>query len=235
MTLKGTLESKATLVVLTLSLVAVLGFVIVAAIKHNDQDRGAQTGKGGSQEGAIQVEQGGARDKDSDAGQIEVAYSASYAFDAEDERQLIGTATNVFVGRVRDRLGTEELPASGPYPGPPVTRFEVKVLQNIKGEAGDTVTVAQGGGYDERVNKAITVQGDSLLDPGQVYLLVVNHVPEKGWYRISAQPFGDRLIKDDVQREELVNEFRMAANNQAIPSPENPGETVELKPAKAGQ
>ncbi len=37
-----------------------------------------------------------------------------YAFDAKGKRKLVGYATNVFVGRVAEEVGSEGAPLSGP-------------------------------------------------------------------------------------------------------------------------
>ena len=55
---------------------------------------------------------------DGDVVNVEV----DYAIEPTDERQLVGSATNVFVGRVIGRVGAEGAPLSGPgetfCPGP---------------------------------------------------------------------------------------------------------------------
>jgi len=57
-----------------------------------------------------------------------------YAFEPTDERQLVGFATNVFVGRVVGKVGAEGAHVFGPQDAViPRTQFSVAVLENIKG------------------------------------------------------------------------------------------------------
>jgi hypothetical protein len=123
---------------------------------------------------------------------------ADYAFEPSDKRQLVGFATNVFVGRVVEKVGAEGAPLSGPgdevVPRP---QFSVEVLKNIKGDLSGQVTVS-----------------DPLLKPGQEYLFVTSYVREEGWYAIVAQPFGDVRIEDSQQRADLVEKFEQAHEEQ---------------------
>lgn len=96
-----------------------------------------------------------------EGGQIEGAY----AFDVSDKRRLVGFADNAFVGRVVERVGTDdpasvELPTDGRVAsedeqvaaaaaGIVSTQFSVEVLENIKGKLEGTVTVSQVGGQVE--------------------------------------------------------------------------------------
>src|SRR3712207_1408551 len=75
-----------------------------------------------------------------------VNVEVDYAFEPTDERQLVGFATNVFVGRVAGKVGAEGAPLSGPGDQVmPRTQFAVAVLENIKGDLTGKVTVSQTG------------------------------------------------------------------------------------------
>jgi hypothetical protein len=79
-----------TIVRLSLALAVVgLGFVVYAILAQ---------GSPGTDGGAINVK-------------------VDYAFEPTDERQLVGFATNVFVGRVIGKVGAEGAPLSGPREG----------------------------------------------------------------------------------------------------------------------
>lgn len=98
-----------------------------------------------------------------------------YAFDAKGKRKLVGYATNVFVGRVAEEVGSEGAPLSGPREKVlPRTQFSIEVSRNIKGGTGETVTVSQAGGYDEEGREA-QVEGDGPLKPGQEYLFSTSY------------------------------------------------------------
>jgi hypothetical protein len=104
----------------------------------------------------------------SDAGSSDM--EVRYAFDAMDPRELVGFATNVFVGQVVEETGSEGASLSGPGErAVPRTQFSVEVLKNVKGDVEGTVTVSQTGGYDEEEGREVRVEGDSLLQPGKKY------------------------------------------------------------------
>jgi hypothetical protein len=144
---------------------------------------------------------------DGDVVNVEV----DYAIEPTDERQLVGTATNVFVGRVIGKAGAEGAPLSGPGDRVvPRTQFSVVVLENIKGDLGGEVTVSQTGGYDKSVGHEVRIEGDPILKPGQELLFATSYNPEEGWYTIAAQPFGTVPIEDQQQRTDLVERFEQA-------------------------
>lgn len=144
-----------------------------------------------------------------------VNLQVDYAFEPTDERQLVGFATNVFVGRVVGKAGAEGAPVSGPRGAViPRTQFSVAVLKNIKGNLGGKVTVSQTGGYDKSVGREVRVEGDPLLKPGQVLLFATSYNPEERWYTIAAQPFGTVLIESGQQRTYLVEKFELAREQQ---------------------
>jgi hypothetical protein len=138
-----------------------------------------------------------------------------YAFEPSNERQLVGFATNDFVGRVVEKVGAEGGPLSGPGDeAVPRTQFSVEVLKNIKGDLSGQVTVSQTGGYDKAESGEVRVEGDPLLKPGQEHLFVTSYVREEDWYALIAQPFGDVRIEDRQQRADLVEIVEQAREEQ---------------------
>lgn len=139
----------------------------------------------------------------------------NYAIEPTDERELVGFATHVFVGRVVEKVGSEGAPLSGPGGEiVPRTQFSVAVLKNIKGDLSGEVTVSQTGGYDLAEGRLVRVEGDPLLKPGQQRLFATTYDEGEGWYAIAAQPFGDVPIRGKGQREELVQRFAKAREAQ---------------------
>ena len=148
---------------------------------------------------------------DGDVVNVEV----DYAIEPTDERQLVGSATNVFVGRVIGKVGAEGAPLSGPGERVvPRTQFSVVVLENIKGDLGGEVTVSQTGGYDKSVGREVLIEGDPILKPDQELLFATSYNPEEGWYTIAAQPFGTVPIEDERRRTDLVERFEKAREQQ---------------------
>jgi len=142
-----------------------------------------------------------------------------------DDKELIGDAHNVFVGRVINNLGVAN------YLGT-ITRFEVEVVHNIKGMLSGTVTVAQDGGVvggrvyivvdGEAVSPASAV-GNYLLQPGQTYLLATRTSNETNWYRLIPHPNARAMISQNptlssTQLKALAkNDLRVQALETAYP------------------
>ncbi len=134
-----------------------------------------------------------------------------YAFDVTDPKKLVGSATNVFVGRVIEKTGSEGTPLSGPGEKVvPQTQFSVEVLNNVKGNLKGTVTVDRIGGYDEEEGREVNVAGDRQLEPGREYMFSTNRDRKKGWYAVVAQPFGNVPVEDEAQRAEIEERFERA-------------------------
>lgn len=147
------------------------------------------------------------------------------AFDAGDERQLVGFADNVFVGRVTERVGSEAFvgpvpesrdSAEGPPATTPRTQFSVEVLDEIKGTLPDTVTVSQQGGRVEQDAVAL-VEGDPILQPGQTVLFATRFDEREGWHQITSAKYGDVRIEGPEERARVVDTFEDAEENQIDP------------------
>lgn len=151
-----------------------------------------------------------------------VFMGASYAFDAEDERKLVGASENVFLGRVVEKSGTEliegtpEPPGVPDAPGVPDTQFSVEVLRTVKGDLTGNVTVSQHGGYDPASGQEMVVEDDHLLRPGGVYMFSTNYDPQRDWQQIVAGPFGNVGADTQDERNTLVQTFTEAHKNQVL-------------------
>ena len=144
-------------------------------------------------------------------GGTEFAYSeALYSFNVTDDRELVGIAHNVFVGKVIAQTGT----TTDPYLQ---TQFSVEVLENIKGNLTGTVTVNQKGGYENIEGKQylIITKDDKLLEPDETYLFVTR-VSDFGGHLL-VPVYGDLLIKDQTDRQDKMERFKRAFA-QEIPS-----------------
>ena len=153
----------------------------------------------------------------------------AFAFDVNDERQLVGAASNVFLGRVEREAGSKGLEVPGdPEVDQATTQFSVEVLENIKGDLSGTVTVSQRGGYveyvadrgpqkGERVRELVLFENHPLLRPGQKVLFVTNHDAANGWYYIVALNYGAIRVEGKEQRKEVVERFKKAEKEQVDP------------------
>jgi hypothetical protein len=129
----------------------------------------------------------------------------SSAFDLSDTRQLVGWGDNVFIGKVLVQDGTKSLD------GIPETQFKVEVTDNIKGEFDGTVIVNQQGGYKEQ--ELILVENDQLLKEGQSYLFVTKYLEEENWHTL-VPVYGDILITNEDEKEELIEKYTTAYENE---------------------
>ena len=124
----------------------------------------------------------------------------------DDDRVLVGASHIVFVGKV--------IKKSGQTPGEagPLTQFEVQVVQNIKGNLTDTVTMNQEGGYENGILSL--VENQPLLIPGTTYLLSAR-TDGKGNYLVLPFARGRLVVSTDASltKEQLIS---VAAKDQNV-------------------
>jgi hypothetical protein len=144
------------------------------------------------------------------AGNIE----ALSAIDPQDERELVGFADGVFVGRVVEQTGSEDLANTIPGTSIPQTQFQVEVFDEVKGALPSMVTVNQQGGYVAQAGGVVTVEEDPLLEPGGEYLFATRHDEKNGWESIVSPGAGSQRIESAEERRQLVDEFEKATRNQ---------------------
>lgn len=160
-----------------------------------------------------------------------------YGFEVRDERQLVGDADNVFVGRVLKQVGSEEplyttTGDPGVAPASPKTRFSIEVEENIKGDLSGAVEVNQDGGYatfvategpeeGKRLKSIVLFENDPLLEPGRRYVFVTNFDPERGHQQISTPGYGKVPVGDEPDEKAhgpLVGKFKKAHKEQIDPA-----------------
>ena len=148
-------------------------------------------------------------------GECEYAAIVEHAFSGSDDTDLVGFADDVFVGRVKERVGsTGGVTPARPYGS---TRFSVEVLENVKGGLGGTVTVSQEGSFDTERGCLMLAEDDPLLEPGQEVVFFTRRDEGRGWHQIVTPGYGDVRIEDRGHREELVRRFEKARKNQTDP------------------
>lgn len=141
-------------------------------------------------------------------------------FDPTDDRRLIGFATDVFFGRVVERVEAEPPPAVGPGPDIPEARFAVEVGEPIKGEPMAAVVVNQKIGIREEDDASNSFECGPLLEPGREYLFVTRYVEVEGLYDIVGQSYGAIEIDDEKEREEVKQRYERAVAEEIPSSPE---------------
>lgn len=118
--------------------------------------------------------------------------SASYAFDINDLRKLVGCCSNVFVGYVEEMTGTS-YDASLPR-----TCYDVTVVDNIKGELplDSVVKVQKTGGLTKDSSAYVIFEDDSLPEAGNYYLFSVKFSEGDDFYVASG--INTSALIDDV-------------------------------------
>jgi len=142
-----------------------------------------------------------------------------FAYQFEDDRQLIGYASDVFLGRVTAQVGSQGIGSSIPGDVIPQTQFSVEVQTVIKGQPPAVVTVSQGSGVDSDTGETVLINGDPLLQPGETVLFATNHEPDRGWYTIVGGGFGAARASSAGDAAALVTRFQQAAVNAFVPQP----------------
>ncbi|WP_340819982.1 hypothetical protein [Methanolobus sp. WCC4] len=133
-----------------------------------------------------------------------------YVINVSDDRELVGSSSDIFIGKVIEQDGT----STEPYLQ---TRFSVEVIETIKGNATGNVIVKQFGGYEYVfVWKYLTLaEDDELLQPGETYLFVTRGDDESGY--TFAPTYGNLLIEDQEDHQQKKLRFQKAFAEE-IPS-----------------
>jgi hypothetical protein len=103
--------------------------------------------------------------------------AASYVTDINDPRKLSGFSSDIFIGKVVEKSG------SNPTGAIPETRFDVQVIETLKGKAVGKVMVNQQAGFDEN-GDFFTIDGDRMLIPGNIYLFATVYDSVHDWYTL---------------------------------------------------
>ena len=153
--------------------------------------------------------------------------STSYVTDIHDPRKLSGFSSDIFIGEVIEKSGSQQTGVI------PETRFEVQVIEGLKGNAAGKVTVNQQAGYDEDGN-FFTIDGDQILVPGKIYLFATVYDPAHDRYtlvpnvgdvpltvkeQISATGYGN--ITYDETSQKIIEEMKKGIENEILFDPEN--------------
>jgi hypothetical protein len=153
--------------------------------------------------------------------------SVHYAFDASDERKLVGYSDAVVVGVVSSLSSEEPLKSTIPGDETPQRQYAVEVSRVISGAEDlserQTITVNQLVGEDPETGELRGVEGvsaghdsqDSILREDGEYLFALKRNERLGYYDISAQPHGNVPLTDNPERERIVEEFELAAEDPA--------------------
>lgn len=143
-----------------------------------------------------------------------------YPADPADDHTLLGASHNVFIGKVLAQTGNKETEIG------PRTQYQVQVIDNIKGNLNDVVTVDMLGGYDKEGKSVFVEEGsvageDPLFQPGTTYLFATRYNAQENWYTVIAHPNARTILSKDnslpiqalgalAERDEKVKKFEAA-------------------------
>lgn len=121
-----------------------------------------------------------------------------------DDRALVAYADHVFLGHVTRALGFSP---SGTLPQ---TRFEVSVIQQIKGTLPPTVTLTQIGGTD-RFGNTWVIKEEPLLALGMVYLFATRTAEDPHFGHRPIPESGRIAAPTHERQQRLVERFARVA------------------------
>ncbi|PDO09356.1 MAG: hypothetical protein BLM47_13000 [Candidatus Reconcilbacillus cellulovorans] len=130
-----------------------------------------------------------------------------YAFDITDKELLVGWADNVFIGTVLKKEKEIKDDVS------PLSIYEVKVEENIKGNLYGNIKISHRGGYDNDKKVLFRFEGDDYLKVGAKYLFVSRYDSETSTHRIVPVE-GDIALDSKEKEQKVKKEFERAKVNQ---------------------
>lgn len=146
--------------------------------------------------------------KKNDITNLDITYvSASYAVDMTNPKEVVGLCSNVFVGYIEEMTETYYI-SDFPY-----TRYNVKVISNIKGELplDTTVRINKEGGIAKDESSYIFLQNDSLPEEGKYYIFNVRKRIEDDSY--TASGINTVILIDDVNIQPLTNDISFESSS----------------------
>lgn len=119
-------------------------------------------------------------------------------FNPDNLEELVGNSENVFIGEVIENVGSDRIDETLPR-----TQFQVKVVENIKGELRGNVIVNQHIGYFNYKGESGEEQfglekfeGQEFLQEGKTYIFSSLFQADKGWHNLHPVQ-GEVLINED--------------------------------------
>jgi hypothetical protein len=112
------------------------------------------------------------------------------AADVSQDTILMGTAHNVFAGKVITEAGVTDSPTG------PRTQYSIEVVSNIKGEVNGVLAVEQEGGMKDGTQYVIE-NAFPMLEVGSTYLLATRYNESAHTYLIIAHQNAVKLLTSD--------------------------------------
>lgn len=146
--------------------------------------------------------------KKSDLANLSTEYvSASYVVNMDEPEEVVGLCNNVFVGYIEEMIDTYYDLAL------PLTRYNVRVIKDIKGDlpTDTTVQVNKEGGISEDGSYYILFEDDFLPDEGGCYIFNVLARKEDNSY--TASGVNTVISINDIDIQNLTNDTNSNKSN----------------------
>lgn len=140
--------------------------------------------------------------KSIDVTKLDTKYvSAMYVVDMKNPEEVVGISSNVFIGYVEEMTGTDYI-SNFPY-----TRYNVKVIDNIKGElqVDATIQLNKEGGISEDRSCYLLYENDFLPDEEKYYIFNVRERSEDGSY--TASGMNTVVLLDDIDLQSVTEDI----------------------------
>lgn len=152
--------------------------------------------------------------------------SAFWGYDTSTPEKAIGCSDYTFIAKVNKILRTEYThinPTKTKTLSTPYTIYEIKVIENIKGELDTSkpIEFKQFGGLEEDGKSYTFIEGGSLLNEGEYYIIMARTWAERSGEDIeTSNP--DTIISlgkdyNPLARNNIVAQYKLAYENEQIP------------------
>lgn len=152
--------------------------------------------------------------------------SAFWGYDTSTPEKAIGCSDYTFVAKVNKILRTEYThinPTEAKTLSTPYTIYEIEVVENIKGELDTSkpIEFKQFGGLEEDGKSYTFIEGGSLLNEGEYYIIMASTWANKNGEDIeTSNP--DTIVSlgkdyNTFARNNTVAQYKLAYENEQVP------------------
>ncbi|MBE5967951.1 MAG: hypothetical protein E7255_13475 [Lachnospiraceae bacterium] len=157
---------------------------------------------------SIAISSYGCSKKSDDTTDLDITYvSPSYVVDMNNPKEVVGLCTNVFVGYTEEMTGTSYR-LEMPY-----TCYNVKVIDNIKGDLplDSTIKLNKEGGISKDSSYYIFLENDYLPDVGKYYVFNTRERIEDNSY--TASGVNCVVLIDDIDMQSDISDIKPDNSN----------------------
>ena len=152
--------------------------------------------------------------------------SAFWGYDTSTPEKAIGSSDYAFIAKVNKILRTEYThinPTETKTLSTPYTIYEIEVVENIKGELDTSkpIEFKQFGGLEEDGKSYTFIEGGSLLNEGEYYIIMASTWADRNGEDIeTSNP--DTIVSlgknyNPLSRNNTVAQYKLAYENEQVP------------------